>query len=81
MAYEIWENTSANLAGIYPAKMQALAAVAAYTEANGPAVAASFSLVHNRRGRYKTVASGAALVKMAVAPSPAAFTTTYATND
>ncbi len=80
MAYELWENTSANLAGTYATAAAALAVIAAYADAHGAAAAATFSLAHSRRGRCKTVASGDALVKMAAAPPPAAGTPMYAAD-
>ncbi len=80
MAYEIWENTSANMAGSYATRKQALAIIAAFVEAHGPAAASTFSLVDTCRGRYRTIASGDSLVNMAAAQTPAACTTTLATS-
>ncbi len=66
MGCEIWEMSSGNMAGSFTNAEKALAIVDAFVQREGPRAADTFALIEiGPRGKRKTLASGARLVKMA----------------
>lgn len=68
MKYELWDLTTRNVTGFFETEADALDAVRAAGQTHGAAYAESFALIReDARGRWRTIARGAELVKRALA--------------